>query len=158
MELEHGFKNTSVTNMSFISGSLTTYLPWPDPLLKLSKSATSLTNSKGITMSRHRDLPQITVESLTQPHWKCVCLWRYRCGLKTLINLQRPGEHASCGNPLETESGFTYRPEVFMENDSQYQHPFTRLNAILIIAITVQHTLHLTVGAKQPNLERRLHC
>ncbi|XP_030633339.1 protein tyrosine phosphatase domain-containing protein 1 [Chanos chanos] len=38
-----------------------------------------------------------------------------RCGLKTVINLQRPGEHASCGNPLETESGFTYHPEVFME-------------------------------------------
>ncbi|XP_070707220.1 protein tyrosine phosphatase domain-containing protein 1 isoform X2 [Pempheris klunzingeri] len=38
-----------------------------------------------------------------------------RCGLKTIINLQRPGEHASCGNPLEQESGFTYRPETFME-------------------------------------------
>ncbi|XP_041946510.1 protein tyrosine phosphatase domain-containing protein 1 isoform X1 [Alosa sapidissima] len=37
------------------------------------------------------------------------------CGLKTVINLQRPGEHASCGNPLEAESGFTYRPEIFME-------------------------------------------
>uniref|UniRef100_A0A4W5Q9X9 Protein tyrosine phosphatase domain-containing protein 1 n=1 Tax=Hucho hucho TaxID=62062 RepID=A0A4W5Q9X9_9TELE len=40
------------------------------------------------------------------------------CGLKTVINLQRPGEHASCGpNTLEPESGFSYRPEVFMEND-----------------------------------------
>ncbi|XP_012693979.1 protein tyrosine phosphatase domain-containing protein 1 isoform X2 [Clupea harengus] len=38
-----------------------------------------------------------------------------RCSLKTVINLQRPGEHASCGNPLEVESGFTYRPEIFME-------------------------------------------
>ncbi|XP_062842803.1 protein tyrosine phosphatase domain-containing protein 1 [Trichomycterus rosablanca] len=38
-----------------------------------------------------------------------------KCGLKTIINLQRPGEHASCGHPLEPESGFTYRPEVFME-------------------------------------------
>ncbi|KAF6126708.1 protein tyrosine phosphatase domain containing 1 [Phyllostomus discolor] len=36
-------------------------------------------------------------------------------GLKTIINLQRPGEHASCGNPLEQESGFTYLPEAFME-------------------------------------------
>ncbi|XP_029912231.1 protein tyrosine phosphatase domain-containing protein 1 [Myripristis murdjan] len=40
-----------------------------------------------------------------------------RSGIKTVINLQRPGEHASCGNPLEPESGFSYRPEVFMEND-----------------------------------------
>ncbi|KAI1890999.1 hypothetical protein AGOR_G00159350 [Albula goreensis] len=38
-----------------------------------------------------------------------------RCGLRTVINLQRPGEHASCGNPLEQDSGFTYRPETFME-------------------------------------------
>ncbi|XP_075039286.1 protein tyrosine phosphatase domain-containing protein 1 isoform X2 [Mixophyes fleayi] len=37
------------------------------------------------------------------------------CGVKTVINLQRPGEHASCGNPLEQESGFTYLPEAFME-------------------------------------------
>ncbi|XP_066528236.1 protein tyrosine phosphatase domain-containing protein 1 [Hoplias malabaricus] len=37
------------------------------------------------------------------------------CGIKTVINLQRPGEHASCGYALEPESGFTYRPEVFME-------------------------------------------
>uniref|UniRef100_A0A8C5R069 Protein tyrosine phosphatase domain-containing protein 1 n=2 Tax=Leptobrachium leishanense TaxID=445787 RepID=A0A8C5R069_9ANUR len=36
-------------------------------------------------------------------------------GIKTVINLQRPGEHASCGNPLEQESGFTYLPEAFME-------------------------------------------
>ncbi|CAB1329319.1 unnamed protein product [Coregonus sp. 'balchen'] len=41
-----------------------------------------------------------------------------KCGLKTVINLQRPGEHASCGpNALEPESGFSYRPEVFMENN-----------------------------------------
>ncbi|XP_017548310.1 protein tyrosine phosphatase domain-containing protein 1 [Pygocentrus nattereri] len=38
-----------------------------------------------------------------------------RYSLKTVINLQRPGEHASCGYPLEPASGFTYRPEVFME-------------------------------------------
>lgn len=42
------------------------------------------------------------------------------CGLKTVINLQRPGEHASCGNPLEQESGFTYRPEIFMEAGIYY--------------------------------------
>lgn len=41
-----------------------------------------------------------------------------KCGIKTIINLQRPGEHASCGNPLEQESGFTYLPEAFMEAGS----------------------------------------
>lgn len=44
----------------------------------------------------------------------------WRNGIKTVINLQLPGEHASCGNPLEPESGFSYRPEVFMENNSMY--------------------------------------
>ncbi|XP_061584176.1 protein tyrosine phosphatase domain-containing protein 1 isoform X2 [Cololabis saira] len=41
-------------------------------------------------------------------------------GLKTVINLQRPGEHASCGNTLEQESGFTYQPETFMEAGIYY--------------------------------------
>ncbi|XP_045911495.1 protein tyrosine phosphatase domain-containing protein 1 [Micropterus dolomieu] len=40
-----------------------------------------------------------------------------RNDIKTVINLQIPGEHASCGNPLEPQSGFSYRPEVFMENN-----------------------------------------
>ncbi|XP_072222625.1 protein tyrosine phosphatase domain-containing protein 1 [Leuresthes tenuis] len=40
-----------------------------------------------------------------------------RNGIKTVINLQIPGEHASCGKPLEPESGFSYHPEVFMENN-----------------------------------------
>lgn len=47
----------------------------------------------------------------------------FRSGLKTVINLQRPGEHASCGNSLEQESGFTYRPETFMEAGSEYLDP-----------------------------------
>ncbi|XP_076648811.1 uncharacterized protein LOC143356743 isoform X2 [Halictus rubicundus] len=37
--------------------------------------------------------------------------------IKTIINLQTPGEHASCGGPLEP-SGFTYDPNVFMKNGS----------------------------------------
>lgn len=52
-----------------------------------------------------------------------------RCGLKTVINLQRPGEHASCGNALEQESGFTYRPETFMEAGSECQ-TLTLTNAL----------------------------
>ncbi|XP_061650156.1 protein tyrosine phosphatase domain-containing protein 1 isoform X1 [Phyllopteryx taeniolatus] len=40
-----------------------------------------------------------------------------RNSIKTVINLQIPGEHAGCGNPLEPESGFSYNPETFMENN-----------------------------------------
>ncbi|XP_063063889.1 protein tyrosine phosphatase domain-containing protein 1 [Engraulis encrasicolus] len=38
-----------------------------------------------------------------------------RCNIRTVINLQKPGEHANCGNPLEPLSGFSYCPEAFME-------------------------------------------
>ncbi|KAJ8411195.1 hypothetical protein AAFF_G00172010 [Aldrovandia affinis] len=37
--------------------------------------------------------------------------------IKSIMNLQLPGEHAHCGDPLEPDSGFTYSPQVFMEND-----------------------------------------
>ena len=36
-----------------------------------------------------------------------------------MINLQRPGEHSSCGNPLESD-GFSYVPQTFMDNDSKF--------------------------------------
>ncbi|XP_074110071.1 protein tyrosine phosphatase domain-containing protein 1 isoform X1 [Cotesia typhae] len=39
--------------------------------------------------------------------------------IKTIINLQTPGEHGSCGGPLE-ESGFTYDPSEFMKNSIYY--------------------------------------
>uniref|UniRef100_A0A3Q3XHB9 Protein tyrosine phosphatase domain-containing protein 1 n=1 Tax=Mola mola TaxID=94237 RepID=A0A3Q3XHB9_MOLML len=49
---------------------------------------------------------------------KCNIIDQFRRnGIKTVINLQIPGEHASCGNTLEPESGFSYCPEVFMENN-----------------------------------------
>ncbi|KAJ9575418.1 hypothetical protein L9F63_025630, partial [Diploptera punctata] len=37
-------------------------------------------------------------------------------GINSIINLQKPGEHASCGSPLKS-SGFTYDPNMFMENN-----------------------------------------
>ena len=40
-------------------------------------------------------------------------------GIKSIINLQMPGEHASCGPKLEP-SGFTYDPNDFMKNKIFY--------------------------------------
>ncbi|KYB29622.1 protein tyrosine phosphatase domain-containing protein 1 isoform X1 [Tribolium castaneum] len=40
-------------------------------------------------------------------------------GIKSIINLQSPREHASCGQPLE-ESGFSYDPNIFMEHNIFY--------------------------------------
>ncbi|KAL7402092.1 hypothetical protein ABVT39_009420 [Epinephelus coioides] len=40
-----------------------------------------------------------------------------RLNIRSIINMQIPGEHAHCGPPLDPESGFTYSPQVFMDND-----------------------------------------
>lgn len=102
-------------------GSQRTYWPWRDLLLKQYKGTTSSSNSKGkvrlqISSSFVRNLASAGLVLLT------LCLSSLRCGLRTVINLQRPGEHAECGNPLEPESGFSYRPEAFMEAGSEWLH------------------------------------
>lgn len=33
--------------------------------------------------------------------------------------MQLPGEHAHCGPNLDPESGFTYSPQIFMDNESE---------------------------------------
>ncbi|XP_068507098.1 protein tyrosine phosphatase domain-containing protein 1 isoform X2 [Syngnathus scovelli] len=40
-----------------------------------------------------------------------------RLNIRSIINMQMPGEHAHCGPPLDPKSGFTYSPQTFMEND-----------------------------------------
>lgn len=65
----------------------------------------------------------------------CLHLALPRCGLKTIINLQRPGEHASCGYPLEPESGFTYRPEVFMEAGSESHMQLNQANRFRLVLL-----------------------
>uniref|UniRef100_A0A3P8RYT4 Protein tyrosine phosphatase domain-containing protein 1 n=1 Tax=Amphiprion percula TaxID=161767 RepID=A0A3P8RYT4_AMPPE len=41
----------------------------------------------------------------------------HRLNIRSIINMQLPGEHAHCGPPLDPESGFTYSPQIFMDND-----------------------------------------
>ncbi|KTG37058.1 hypothetical protein cypCar_00042367, partial [Cyprinus carpio] len=38
--------------------------------------------------------------------------------IKSIINMQIPGEHAHCGPPLDPGSGFTYSPQIFMDSQS----------------------------------------
>ncbi|XP_041795456.1 protein tyrosine phosphatase domain-containing protein 1 isoform X2 [Chelmon rostratus] len=40
-----------------------------------------------------------------------------RLNIRSVINMQFPGEHAHCGPPLDPESGFTYSPQTFMDNE-----------------------------------------
>ncbi|MEQ2168080.1 hypothetical protein GOODEAATRI_010799 [Goodea atripinnis] len=42
-----------------------------------------------------------------------------RLKIRSIINTQLPGEHAHCGPPLDLESGFTYSPQIFMDNKSE---------------------------------------
>ena len=41
-------------------------------------------------------------------------------GIRSVINLQTPGEHASCGPHLQQAKGFTYDPNDFMSEDIFY--------------------------------------
>uniref|UniRef100_A0A672H1U0 Protein tyrosine phosphatase domain-containing protein 1 n=1 Tax=Salarias fasciatus TaxID=181472 RepID=A0A672H1U0_SALFA len=41
----------------------------------------------------------------------------HRLNIKSVINMQLPGEHAHCGPPLDPESGFSYSPQILMDND-----------------------------------------
>nr|XP_023671787.1 protein tyrosine phosphatase domain-containing protein 1-like isoform X1 [Paramormyrops kingsleyae] len=40
----------------------------------------------------------------------------HKVNIRSIINMQLCGEHAHCGPPLEPDSGFSYSPQIFMEN------------------------------------------
>ncbi|CAL1592168.1 unnamed protein product [Knipowitschia caucasica] len=40
-----------------------------------------------------------------------------RLKIRSIINMQQPGEHSHCGPPLDPSSGFTYSPQLFMDSD-----------------------------------------
>ena len=45
-----------------------------------------------------------------------------KCGIKSVINLQVPGEHAHCGEGILSSTGFSYDPEIFMRSNSTFQY------------------------------------
>lgn len=45
--------------------------------------------------------------------------FKCRKRINAIINLQQPGEHASCGDGLAKEGGFSYLPEEFMDHGSK---------------------------------------
>ena len=56
----------------------------------------------------------------------------FSANIKTVINLQQSGEHASCGPGLEA-SGFSYDPQDFMDSDSEL-FPMNCLRKMYILA------------------------
>lgn len=49
-----------------------------------------------------------------------VCEQFRRLGIRAVVNLQQAGEHPYCGDGILLESGFSYRPETFMEAGISY--------------------------------------
>ncbi|XP_052007831.1 LOW QUALITY PROTEIN: protein tyrosine phosphatase domain-containing protein 1 [Xyrauchen texanus] len=71
-----------------------------------------------------------------------------RLNIKSIINMQLPGEHAHCGPALEPDSGFTYSPQVFMDSQIYFynfgmtDHGVSTLegmlDAVKVLAFSVQ--------------------
>ncbi|XP_053356800.1 protein tyrosine phosphatase domain-containing protein 1 isoform X2 [Clarias gariepinus] len=71
-----------------------------------------------------------------------------KLNIKSIINMQLPGEHAHCGPDLDPNSGFTYSPQIFIENQI-YFYNFGMadfgvsslegiLNAVKVLSFSVQ--------------------
>jgi len=41
-------------------------------------------------------------------------------GVKGVFNLEEPGEHPYCGDGIIPKTGFSYTPEILMENRVEY--------------------------------------
>uniref|UniRef100_A0A671KD56 Protein tyrosine phosphatase domain-containing protein 1 n=1 Tax=Sinocyclocheilus anshuiensis TaxID=1608454 RepID=A0A671KD56_9TELE len=89
----------------------------------------------------------------------CIIEQFKQLNIKSIINMQLPGEHAHCGPPLDPGSGFTYSPQIFM--DSQiYFYNFGMsdfgvsslegmLDAVKVLAFSVQEgkvAVHCNAG------------
>ncbi|XP_063304442.1 protein tyrosine phosphatase domain-containing protein 1-like [Pelobates fuscus] len=71
-----------------------------------------------------------------------------RFGIHSLVNAQLPWEHPYCGDPLEPQSGFSYRPQDFMDSGISFYNfslpdfgvvPVPRiLDAVKVIAFALR--------------------
>lgn len=86
-----------------------------DDILAMARPSTSILVKKNVIQQFHRyvfpNLKKIILYIINDYH-------KSSWGIKSIINLQTPKEHASCGPPLE-DSGYTYDPAIFMENESK---------------------------------------
>ncbi|XP_053319693.1 protein tyrosine phosphatase domain-containing protein 1-like [Spea bombifrons] len=72
----------------------------------------------------------------------------HRCGIRSLVSAQLPWEHPYCGDPLDPQSGFSYRPQELMDSGISYYNfslpdfgvvPVPRiLDAVKVIAFALQ--------------------
>ncbi|KAH9568931.1 hypothetical protein CY35_03G104700 [Sphagnum magellanicum] len=75
-----------------------------------------------------------------------------RFGITSIFNLQEPGEHAHCGPGVNMNTGFSYSPELFMQNKiSFYNYPWRDMTCPDIdycLDIVQVMESHLSLGQK----------
>eukprot|EP00762_Andalucia_godoyi_P000783 ANDGO_03874.mRNA.1 Tyrosine-protein phosphatase CDC14 len=78
-------------------------------------------------------------------------------GISAIINLQQPGEHPFCGDGILLESGFSYRPESFMDKGIHYYnfpwHDMGVPNLSLVVQI-----VQCIRGVTQKGKKVAIHC
>ncbi|XP_075440095.1 protein tyrosine phosphatase domain-containing protein 1-like isoform X2 [Ascaphus truei] len=72
----------------------------------------------------------------------------HRFGIRSLVSAQLPWEHAHCGDPLDPQSGFSYKPQDFMDSGISFYNfglpdfgtvPVPRvLDAVKVIAFALR--------------------
>lgn len=97
-------------------GSRMTLLPWRGRRTIWSRSTASSSSFRGYLCS-----PPLQRSGVSCPAVAAAVISSFVCRLniRSVINMQLPGEHAHCGPSLDPESGFTYSPQVFMDNESE---------------------------------------
>lgn len=97
-------------------GSRMTLLPWRGRRINWSRSTASSSSLRGYLCS---SLLQRSGVSCPAVAAAVISSFVCRLNIRSVINMQLPGEHAHCGPSLDPESGFTYSPQIFMDSDSE---------------------------------------
>ena len=117
-------------------GGVNTRARLPGNLQTAPSPASSLTGSQRISwvcsQSQTNSLITLMFSAMSRPNTaqieSCDLLGQFsRHRVRSIVNLQQPGEHASCGPRLE-QSGFTYDPNLFMKHKELY----TMINIIWV--------------------------
>ena len=71
-------------------------------------------------LTRYQHIQIVKKQFWTPVFYNITIVFLQKANIKSIINLQTPGEHASCGPNLQHVNGFTYDPNEFMSQDIFY--------------------------------------
>ena len=83
-------------------------------------------------------------------------------GIVAVFNLQEPGEHPYCGDGIINKTGFSYTPELLMNNQIQYYNFYwkdltTPSHQITIKICQIMHHIVINGGPERKN-KMLVHC